>query len=139
MDSANYVARYAAKKLVHGKDQEHDFHPIHKTSSRYGIGRSWIEVYYQHALENGFVLLPNGQKAKVPRYYVDWAKKYQNELWHYYQHVVAPKIHKLAEEQSAKELEEFLANPSIGKLRRSKVKEIILQSKFKQLQEKLKL
>lgn len=139
MDSANYVARYAAKKLVHGNDQDHDFHPIHKTSSKYGIGRSWIEKYYQHPLENGFVLLPNGEKSKIPRYYVDWAKKHQPQLWSYYVTEVQPKIQKLAEEQSQKEIEEFLANPSLGKLKRSKVKEIILQSKFKQLQEKLKL
>lgn len=151
IDSANYVARYAAKKLVHGKDQEHDFHPIHKTSSRYGIGRSWIEVYYKHALQNGFVLLPNGQKAKVPRYYIDWAKRYQNELWHYYMHEVLPKIQKNAELQTIKEMEEyekneadpasFLGDKEIksGKLKRSHVKEKILASKFKLLQEKLKL
>ena len=33
IESAGYVARYAAKKLVHGRDGEHDFDPIHKTSA----------------------------------------------------------------------------------------------------------
>ena len=34
-ESAGYVARYAAKKLVHGGDDEHEYHPISKKSSRH--------------------------------------------------------------------------------------------------------
>ena len=75
LDAASYVARYGAKKLVHGKDEEHTYHPHHRTSSRYALGKKWMEQYYRHPLENGFVYLPNGSKAAVPRYYVDWAKK----------------------------------------------------------------
>ena len=67
LESAGYVARYAAKKLAHGKDDEHDYHPIHRTSCKRAIGRSWIEKYYQHTFDHGLVVLPNGQKSKIPR------------------------------------------------------------------------
>lgn len=145
LDSAGYVARYAAKKLVHGPDQAHDFHPIHHVSKGRAIGRSWIEKYYQHPLENGFIVLPNGQKSSVPRYYVDWAKKNQPELWHYYVTTVRPKIQNLAETSARKEEMEYLSELFSRKWgdpyqpTRSQVKLTILQSKFKQLQERLKL
>lgn len=71
MDSASYVARYAAKKLTHGKDQDHDYHPFHRTSCKRAIGRTWIEKYWKHTFENGFIVLPNGQKSKIPRYCID--------------------------------------------------------------------
>lgn len=45
--SAGYCARYAAKKLIHGKDSEHDYHPISKKSTRQAIGRSFIEKYWE--------------------------------------------------------------------------------------------
>lgn len=145
IDSANYTARYAAKKLVHGDDTEHDYHPIHRTSSKHAIGKRWIEKNYRHVLENGFVVLPNGQTSKIPRYYVDWAKKYQPDLWLYYVTQVRPLIQKKAEAQSDKEWADYLEDvrAAIGKkprpLTRSKVKETILKSKFKVLQENLKL
>ena len=81
LESAGYLARYATKKLIHGKDEEHDYHPIHKTSSRRAIGRSWIEKYWKHTFENGFIVLPNGQQSKIPRYYVDWLKKHRESDW----------------------------------------------------------
>lgn len=145
IDSANYVARYAAKKLVHGDDQSHDYHPLHKTSSRNAIGRAWIEKFHDHPLQNGFVLLPNGQKSSVPRYYVDWAKKHKPDLWRYYVTEVRPKIQNLAEINSRKEEFEYLSEVLSRKwndprpMTRSQVKLTILESKFKQLQERLKL
>jgi hypothetical protein len=144
LDSANYVARYAAKKLVHGNDQEHDYHPIHKTSSQHAIGKRWIERYYKHTFQNGFVVLPNGQISKIPRYYVDWCKKEQPELWKYYQENVLPKIIKDSEKRQRKEEMEWLSqymNTKDGNIpiKRKNVKETILKQKFKRLQENLKL
>lgn len=147
IDSANYVARYAAKKLVHGRDQDHDYHPIHKTSSKYGLGRSWIEKNWKHTFLNGFVVLPDGTPSKIPRYYVDWAKKHHPSIWEHYVTEVRPKIMELAEEKFRKEELEFLSNlmnyeskyPQTFPLRKNQVKETILKSKFKQLQERLKL
>lgn len=146
LDSANYVARYAAKKLVHGDDQSHDYHPIHRTSSKHGLGKSWIEKYYQHTFENGFIILPNGTKSKIPRYYVDWAKKYQPEIWLYYVTEVLPKIQK--DSQLKNEIENWYYRRNLEEVdvvqrymvkTKPEVKEIILQSKFNKLQEKLKL
>lgn len=141
LDSAGYVARYAAKKLVHGRDQDHDYHPIHKTSSRRAIGRVWIEHNYLHVFENGFITLPNGQQTKIPRYYVDWAKKHHPHLWEYYVTQVRPNIMKGAEAKQKREEFEYLKNRFESKwaLTKPQVKLTILKSKFKQLQEKLKL
>lgn len=65
IESANYVARYAAKKLTHGNDQDHDYHPIHKTSSKNAIGKKWIEQHYKHTFQNGFVII-DGSPTRIP-------------------------------------------------------------------------
>lgn len=139
LDAASYVARYAAKKLVHGKDQDHDFHPIHKTPSKRAMGRTWIEKYYKQTFELGYITLPNGEITKIPRYYVDWCKKQNPSLHNYYVTKVLPKIIHLAEYKKAYEDWEYLQNPCRNALTRSKVKETILNLKFKGLQERLKL
>lgn len=145
MDSANYVARYSAKKLVHGKDQDHDYHPIYVPSKKYAIGKNWLEKNYVHTFENGYVVLPNSQTTSIPRYYEDWAKKHQNELWRYYVTTVKPKIAETAMLRARKEELEYITsvlNKPFGcpnPMTRSKVKLTILESKFKQLQEFLKL
>lgn len=139
IDSASYVARYAAKKLSHGKDKEHDYHPIHKTPSLRGLGRGWIEKYFKHTFQNGFVVLPNGELSKIPRYYVDWCKKHQPDLYLYYVTQVRPKIINQVMDLKEKEDLEYLSNPSPRAQTRPKIKETILKLKFKRLQERLKL
>lgn len=141
LDSANYVARYAAKKLVHGKDQNHNFHPIHKTSSRNAIGRLWISKYWKQTFAHGYVHLPNGQKAGIPRYYVDWLKKNFPTSWERYVTEVRPKIQLEAELREARELELYIANrnESPHALTRNNINLIILEAKFQQLQKGLKL
>lgn len=145
LESAGYVARYASKKLIHGRDGTHEYDPIHKTSSRRAIGRTWIENHYQHTFGNGFIVLPNGQKSKIPRYYVDWAKKFQPDLWHYYVTKKRPEIQAEMEKiRRREELDYFTqlwtrkhGDPMMQS--RNSVKETILNQKFKQLQERLKL
>jgi len=139
LDSASYVARYAAKKLTHGKDQDHNYHPIHKTPQRRGMGRTWIEQNYKHTFQNGFIVLPNGELSKIPRYYLDWAKTHVPELYAYYVTEVLPTLISKAEDRQAKEDWEYLSNPSPRAMTRPKVKETILKQKFKRLQERLKL
>lgn len=145
IDSAGYVARYAAKKLVHGKDHEHDFHPIHKTSSRRAIGRSWIEKYYQHVFDHGFVVLPNGSLCKVPRYYLDWLKKYKPDQWEKYVTGKQQEIIDLATKKQRSEEIQFHSlamNYKGGKNypnKRRQVELLILDQKFQQLQKELKL
>lgn len=144
-ESAGYVARYAAKKLVHGRDQDHDYHPIHKTSSRRAIGRSWIEQYYQHTFDHGHIVLPNGQTSKIPRYYTDWLRKYHPATWETYVTGKQLEIIEKATNAERKKEIEFLSLAMSYKggkkypLKPYQVEEKILQSKFKRLQEELKL
>jgi len=148
IDSAGYVCRYAAKKLVHGKDQEHDYHPIHNTSKKYPIGKRWIEKYCDHTFQNGFIVLPNGKESCIPRYYKDWCKKENPDLYKHYQEKVLPKIKdKMEAIQRKEELEWHSLNYSRidqdwsgPRLKpRNTVRETVLKSKFKKLQENLKL
>lgn len=122
LDSANYTCRYAAKKLVHGKDQDHDYHPIHKTSSRRAIGRDWIEKYWKHTFQNGFVVLPNGSKAKIPRYYVDWLKKHHFDEYLKYLIDVQPKIQTLALEQQKEDEKIYLKNRDESRSRKNAIR-----------------
>ena len=139
------MARYAAKKLVHGNDQEHDYHPIHKTSSKRAIGKTWIENNWKFTFENGFCVLPNGSTTSIPRYYLDWCKKEKPDVFLNYISNVRPQIIEHAEKNARKEELEFLSQTLTYKggarypLSRPQVKERVLQSKFKKLQEKLKL
>lgn len=145
MDSAGYVARYAAKKLVHGKDEEHDYHPIHKTSSKRAIGRSWIEKYHKHVFDHGYIVLPNGEKAGIPRYYTDWYKKnYPDKYESYIKTKREETIARAQESQRREELEYLsqLFNRRFGAPQiqtRQNVKLRCLEKKFEKLQERLKI
>lgn len=145
IDSANYTARYAAKKLTHGPDSTHEYHPIHKTSKRHAIGKLWIEKYWKQTFSLGYIHLPNGEKTKIPRYYVDWLRKNKPEEWNRYVTDVRQKIQEksaaLAKEEEINFLIE-LYNLPFGHPRpwsRARVKHTILQQKFKKLQDKNKL
>lgn len=145
LDSANYVARYAAKKLVHGNDQDHDYHPIHQTP-RNGMGKGWIEKYWKYTFQNGYIVLPNGQTTAIPRYYVEWLQKNKPYEYVKYKTTVRNKIILDTEKKARKEEMDYLAScftrNALGKslpISRPKVKLTILESKFKNLQENLKL
>lgn len=146
LDSASYVARYSAKKLVHGNDDEHDYHPIHKTSSRNAIGKAWIEKHWKQVFDHGYVYLPNGSKAGIPRYYVDWLKKTHLDAYLRYVTQQREQTIRLANEVARREEMSFISNilNHRGSLRaypmtRSQVKLTCLKQKFKSLQEQLKL
>lgn len=145
LDSASYVARYAAKKLVHGKDQEHDFHPIHRTSCRPALGTRFIEKHWRQVFTHGFVRLPNGQQMKIPRYYVDWLKKHKPLHYQHYEKTTLLRVIAQASAKSEKEFQRWLTEREKRKAgetlptRPNKVKEIILQSRFKRLQENAKI
>lgn len=145
IESASYVARYSAKKLVHGRDQDHDFHPVHKTSSKHAIGKRWIEKNWKHTFRNGFVVLPNGQQAKIPRYYVDWLKKNIPDEWVRYVTTKRLEIQQHAQNKFEKEELEYLSelmnqeHECPRPITHNKMKHTVLTQKFKRLQEKLKL
>lgn len=142
LESAGYVARYAAKKLIHGKDNEHQFQPIHKTSSKHAIGKKYLEKYWQNIFDLGYIVLPNYQKAAIPRYYEDWLKKNHPNEWMKYYTGLKEKAKKLANEKQQKEIDEYLhevKNQSTRPLTKKEINLTLLKQKFKQLQERLKL
>lgn len=144
LDSANYTARYAAKKLTHGRDDDHQFHPIHKTSSKHAIGKAWIEKYYEQTFNHGYIVLPNGSKSKIPRFYEDWFKKHHPKKWENYV-TLKLKIMAQSEQRAYDELQEHIKQKSLTDapgykvLTTNKLKAKILESKFKILQQRLKL
>lgn len=135
-DSAGYCARYAAKKLVHGHDGEHDFEPISKKSSKYAIGRLWIEKYWPEVFESGIVRLSNGVKCGVPRYYERWFR--ENHPEEYLDYLIRVKS-KVTEAAFEKEDSFWPRMHGPLQLTEDQVREKILEKKFELVQKNLKL
>lgn len=76
--SAGYVARYVLKKQDPTALQGYQ-----KMSRQHAIGKRFVEKWYKdifiHA--RGAVILSNGTKTKVPRYYEKWLQKNHPEIW----------------------------------------------------------
>lgn len=80
-DSAAYVARYCLKKIT-GVNAEEHYQWINSNtgeilsrtpefvtmSKKPGIGREWIEKYYQDVYPHDYLVI-NGGKSSVPKYY----------------------------------------------------------------------
>jgi len=146
MESAGYCARYAAKKLVHGKDQEHDYHPVSKRSSKHAIGKKFLESYWQDIFNYGKVVLPDGTTASIPRYYQKWLQKNQPAAWERYITQTKKEQCQNAQDKANKEKEytkatsekriergNFLRPTSFQDHRRK-----IIEERFKRLQQYLK-
>lgn len=144
--SAGYVARYAAKKLVHGKDDEHTFQPIFKMSNKQAIGKTWLEKFYwSDCFAKGYLTLENGKQTGIPRYYEKWLKDHKPAEWLRYVTDIKSKKIQAAEKAALKEKKEeneyrwsrcpYAPNPTP----RIRVKESILNARFKQLQQFRKL
>lgn len=139
IQSAGYTARYAAKKLIHGNDQDHDFHPISKKSSKNAIGKKWLETYYKDVFNYGYIVLPDGQRCGIPRYYEKWLKeKHFSEYLIYLKNIKYPQIKKMIENSESQYDESRHYNRPL-QLTRNQVKDKIIKSKFKLLQDNLKL
>ena len=95
-ESAGYVARYATKKLTHGKDDEHEYKPISKKSSKHAIGKKWLETNYKDIFNYGKVIMKDGKTGSVPRYYLKWLEKNKPEEWKRYVTQVQPEREKRA-------------------------------------------
>lgn len=146
-DSASYVGRYSLKKLVHGKDSDHDFHPLHRTSGVNALGKRWIEKFWhQTFVRLGFCYLPNGCKTKIPRYYSDWCKVHQPAAFEHYVTHHLPHLQRVAADSDAFELEVFKKNMEsfeIGvtksRLTQKQVRSQINQIRRKRLEREFKL
>ena len=86
-ESAAYVARYVTKKLdgplgeskYNGREKE-----FLNMSRMPGLGHDFIIKNYKHILNNGFVVLPNGHKAPIPRYYLEQVKLFDEDFYNCY-------------------------------------------------------
>jgi len=134
-ESAGYCARYAAKKLTHGKDGEHDFNPISKRSSKHAIGKKWIEKYWKDVFSHGYIVLRNGKTCGIPRYYEKWFQKHMPDHWAYYVTEVKSKNISKAIEQEKRNQEFYQFT---GEKQKTDAK--IIKQKFEEiLQKNLKL
>lgn len=146
-ESAGYCARYAAKKLIHGMDGDHDYEPISKKSSRQAIGKKWLEKYWPDVFNYGHAILPDGQTCSVPRYYEKWFQKNYPEKWRDYVTRTKQKKFDDALERASREKERddralgerVLRGNYVPGITRNQAKAEITKSKFKRLQEFLKL
>lgn len=144
-ESAGYVARYAAKKLVHGHDADHDYHPISKKSQKNAIGKKYLEKYYTDIFNYGYVEV-NGLKLSIPRYYEKWFQKHKPE--EYLEYVYQVKTSKQAraeaiseaaaiEYRKTSELRQANGNFTVP-ITEKQVKTVLINEKFKRLQQHLK-
>lgn len=146
-ESAGYVARYAAKKLIHGEDQNHDFHPISKKSSKNAIGKKFLETFYKDIFNYGEVILDNGTKTSIPRYYEKWLQKNHPDEWvQYITKLKAQRIQsaekkslQIQENENNINNERLKQNPRKGfQISRTAVRTKIIKDKFAKLQKHLK-
>jgi len=145
-ESAGYCARYASKKLKHGKDGTHDFEPISRRSSKNAIGKKWLETFWPDVFSYGKCTLADGTETGIPRYYEKWFKEKKPDEWMTY--VTQIKINKcaIAAEKSESIRQEWidrnLNRYRLGKprpLSPEEIRKIILEDKFEKLQQHLKL
>lgn len=143
--SAGYVSRYSAKKLLHGKDGAHDYEPISKKSSHQAIGKRWLEKYYSDFARTGAIILSDGTRTSVPRYYEKWLKEHQPEAWLCYVQTIKQKMIDAAQAKSQKDQEVYLKNPNLYTIAqpnprtRDSIRAAVAASKFKLLSSKTKL
>lgn len=147
--SAGYVARYAAKKLCHGKDGTHDYNPIAKRSSKNAIGKKYLEKFWPDVFNHGYCIIPQGDqyiRTGVPRYYETWFKKNHPDLWKHYVTVTKQKIinDAILKEENYLSKEEKINHLRLSaqkglQIKRNYARQKILEQKFHQLQQNLKL
>lgn len=148
-ESAGYCARYAAKKLVHGFDGEHDFEPISRRSSKNAIGKKWIEKHWLQTFQNGYVNIKKGDgsviQSPIPRYYEKWFK--QKHPLEYALYITNQKVNAIRKALKKEETERKqislinekrsgLKGPQISK---NKARAKILAAQFKSMQNKGKI
>lgn len=83
MESAGYVARYVTKKVTgnladdHYQEKEAEFALMSRMP---GIGKPWIEKYFNDVYPKDYFTL-NGVKMRPPRYYDEYLKKVDFDLY----------------------------------------------------------
>lgn len=146
--SAGYCARYAAKKLGHGLDGQHDYEPISKKSSKYAIGKTWLEKFWPDVFSHGHIVLENGKTCSIPRYYEKWFKETHPDLWLRYVTITKVPKTEFARKRAEKEKQLWVQDMyerrdrdllAVHPITRNQSRALIQESKFKMLQDYLKL
>lgn len=143
-ESAGYVARYAAKKLIHGHDG-HEYVPISKKSSKHAIGKRWIEKFWPDVFNSGSISILGKPDCSIPRYYEKWLKQNQPIAWSDYVTKRKSQIITQARERSEQQYLEWKTMRDARGLRaysmltQNQVRKIIKEQTFKMLQNYLKL
>lgn len=144
-ESAGYCARYAAKKLCHGRDSDHDYQPISKKSSKHAIGKKWLEKFWPDVFKTGLLVLADGSTSSIPRYYERWLKENHPSEWLTYVTSLKQEKIKKAEKRSA-HIQNLYLNQLYSRspykpnpFTPCQVRSRIIQAKFKMLQAHLKL
>lgn len=85
--SAGYVARYVLKKQNPDAPQGYQ-----KMSRKHAIGKRFIEKWFEDIFiyGRGSLILSDGTKTKIPRYYEKWFRDNHPELWLTYVTKVKP-------------------------------------------------
>lgn len=154
MESASYVARYAAKKLTHGHDGTHDYEPISKKSTRPAIGRRWLEKNYRDIFSYGKMIVGEKDIGAIPRYYTKWFEQtHPEEFLRYTETIKAEKISRASARTAEDEKlywdtynerrrfqpDGITIKPMSTQLTRNEVRKLITEKKFEELQNYLKL
>nr|QJB20850.1 MAG: replication initiator protein [Microvirus sp.] len=98
--SAGYVARYVLKKQNPSAPQGYQ-----KMSRKHAIGKRYIEKWHRDVFVHarGSIILSDGSKSKIPRYYEKWYKQKHPQDWIRYVTEVKPENTKRLSEKAEKE------------------------------------
>jgi len=86
-ESAAYCARYVTKKITGDAAPSHygNRKPEYaKMSTKYAIGKKWLEKYYEDIFNHGKLIIRGGIQTSIPRYYEKWLLKNHPEIYQDY-------------------------------------------------------
>jgi len=144
LQTAGYVCRYQLKKQEHGAPApgQPSYDPIVRYSSKYAIGKAYIEKNWQRIFSLGYISVQGGEKLKIPRYYEKWLKDHQPEMFKQYvtgiRYEAQKKYGAIQEKEELEYLQrQFLRSAHKGlEIKQNKMREIILEQKTKNIKQK---
>lgn len=121
--SAAYIARYVVKKLGGPMESLYDgrLPDYGKSSRKYAIGKKWLEKYWEDIFNYNELILPDGTRAPIPRYYIKWLQKHKFDRYMKYR----------SRDLTFMDTQKYRLEQSSQRL---KVKKIIKQKSIKRLQ-----
>lgn len=111
-----YVARYVTKKnhISTYTDKEQEFLAVSRMP---GLGYGYCKQFLNDIFSHGYVMLPDGIKAPIPRYYESICEKLNPELYYNYKYEKFQRLYKQM-------LQKFYDASNPSKLRLSQLREL---------------